>query len=334
MIDLGDAGELDGLIQTFRELAARGVDRLGFDFNEEPEQPDNSLTLTQQLYQKLIQPIQGYLTTENLILATDGTLNLLPFSGLMDDQGQLFGQRHTIRYLNSGRELLREDLHSKRSSSAPLILADPDYNLDGTTPTATDPKLLAKLGLATLDNDKPFSRAAGTDYLGTALGKKLRVAPYLRENALVSHLKNNPSPKVLVLATHGFHEELPTADDYQQLIINLLLCPQGQELEILQRNSNLCQSPLLKAAQNIQQQLDRNSEYKKLANFLRDFTPVLTEIVQNIEQNTHTDQTRQIFQNEDPMSRSGWPSPELMPGLKGKTSPQKPVTDYYSPKTW
>lgn len=119
-----------------------------------------------------------------------------------------------------GREILRSQLQSSASSvSAPLIIADPDFDLSGIGDTSTSSVL--RWGLGTGDQalgfgdweksfvnelltGKKLHRSLGTRFLGESVAKKLPDAQlHLGADALETHLTNGKCPSMMLIATHG-----------------------------------------------------------------------------------------------------------------------------------
>ena len=134
LIDLGEAEHIDKLIRAFRAAASGQEDMLNM-WDEEGEEsstlPEASrvrLDLGKALFQPLRETLAG---ARHLFLAPDGGLNLLPFQVLPADEAgeKLLIEDYTISYLSVGRDILRFKLEAERPAGAPLILADPDFDL-------------------------------------------------------------------------------------------------------------------------------------------------------------------------------------------------------------
>ena len=69
-----------------------------------------------------------------LLLVPDGTLNLLSFGALVDEQQRYQIERFTMNYLTSGRDVLRGPTPVSRRQR-PLVVADPAFN-HAEVPTA------------------------------------------------------------------------------------------------------------------------------------------------------------------------------------------------------
>lgn len=218
MIDLGAADPIDRLIQAFRIQASEcthptlawGKTTLTPKLQIKSYNPTDAIQLTQALFD----PIRDFMKDcRHLIIAPDGNLNLVPFQILpVDSTGsRLLMDEYTISYLSVGREIVRSKVQPKSDSiSAPLIIADPDFDLTadaianpetGNAPRQPLPELL------TTFTGKGLRRAPGTRFLGESVAKKLPNAKlYLGAEALSTRLTNGQCPSIMLIATHGLFQ--------------------------------------------------------------------------------------------------------------------------------
>jgi tetratricopeptide (TPR) repeat protein len=79
-----------------------------------------------------VQPVARKLlgNTRNVLLSPDSQLNLIPFAALVDENNRYLLENYSINYLSSGRDLLRLQNHAQ-SRSAPVVMANPDYDKPG-----------------------------------------------------------------------------------------------------------------------------------------------------------------------------------------------------------
>ena len=140
MRDLGEAEPIDQLIQEFRHYASNGylaVRSLDMGGDDEPEDVRQLPAEVIKLREAIVKPLCPYLQKhQRLFIAPDGNLNLLPFQILPTDETgeQLLMDEFRISYLSVGRDILRSQVRVERSASQPLIIADPDFNLEDLTP--------------------------------------------------------------------------------------------------------------------------------------------------------------------------------------------------------
>ncbi|HIK12749.1 MAG TPA: tetratricopeptide repeat protein [Oscillatoriaceae cyanobacterium M33_DOE_052] len=217
MIDLGAAEPIDKLIKVFRQSASLDGDNLGNRLNMWGDEAETASPFLQYdattgvpLRQAIFDQIRPAITDcQSLRISPDGDLNLLPFQLLpSDDKGEkLLMDEYNISYLSAGRDVLRSKVQPNRPAAAPLVVADPDFDLglvSSPVDIAKDTHLEGTMGqiLSTLEG-KPFKRAPGTRYLGEAVAKKLGVQPYLDAEAVEPRLTNGNCPRILLIATHG-----------------------------------------------------------------------------------------------------------------------------------
>ncbi|TWT84040.1 CHAT domain protein [Planctomycetes bacterium CA13] len=142
---------------------------------------------------QLVRPLPREVSSaKKWLVSPDHLLWLIPWAALPESDNRLVIHRHEVQYLLSGRDLLT--LPSTESKSAPMIVANPDYNAG-----AIDGK-----------GDSAFSPLPGTAKEAES------VRPYLRDfansepdfyvgsDAIESVVKAAQRPKVALFSTHGF----------------------------------------------------------------------------------------------------------------------------------
>jgi hypothetical protein len=176
-----------------------------------------------------------------------------------------------------------------------------------------------------------FKRAEGTRFLGEGVAKLLGVSPYLDKEALASRLTGCESPEILLIATHGLFSREVQLQDYVNLILALLTCPDGQEAELLQKNRKLLDKTLLeemeKAAAIFTERGNQNA-----ADRLRNFAPQVAAIIDKSTQQTpiqnppnspYQGGNSEMPHPEDPMLRSALAFAGANAWLQGKTLPNE-----------
>ncbi len=236
LLDLGEAAPIDHLIATFRQAISGEAD--GADQRDawptDSELPEvstrsdrptlrtalvaatrsmrpraanaprlNRAELGAALRQALFDPLLPALAGRTrLFLAPDGGLTRLPFEVLPLDDQRCVIDAYQISYLSVGRDVMRFAAVSPRQLAAPLVVADPDFDLGNR-------------GVETYSAGVPFRRLAGTRQEGQQVAKLLQVPPLLDDAALEQTLKAHPSPRILHIATHGFFLQDPKRDPNQ-----------------------------------------------------------------------------------------------------------------------
>lgn len=227
-IDLGPVSDIDAAVGAFRQA-------LG-----DPRRTDVS-RLGRQVDAAVMQPVRERAgSPRRLLISPDGTLNLLPFEALRDEQGRYAIERFHISYLSSGRDLLRLNT-PRRSRSDAVIVADPLFGDPAapaasraaspapTAPTApTAPAASAapaapdqRRSLTSIDDlaSAWFAPLRGTALEAERIKKLFPEATVLsRERATRLEVSRLAAPRVLHIATHGFF-----INDSKRRIVNPLL---------------------------------------------------------------------------------------------------------------
>jgi CHAT domain-containing protein/Tfp pilus assembly protein PilF len=200
-VDLGEAAPIDRTVDDWRESLRN------------PNRPDVK-RLARELDDKIMRPVrfllrQMPLPTRHLLIAPDGSLNLIPFAALVDEQYRYLVERYSISYLTSGRDLLRLQT-TQPSKSAPLVVANPDFDRVDTVAV----RGVQNPGRSQEDNrgapqsyitDVSFPPLPGTKAEALAVKAALPDASLLlQEQATETALKQAKAPRFLHIATHGF----------------------------------------------------------------------------------------------------------------------------------
>ncbi|WP_299068756.1 CHAT domain-containing protein, partial [Accumulibacter sp.] len=249
LVDLGDAAPIDAKIQQFRETLTgeRSDSHKGLGFSEDlaGAAPTPLAAADQPLRALIFDPLVAVLgSCRTLILSPDGELNRLPFEALTTPEVGCLIDHYTIRYVTSGRDLVRLAEAELLAGADPLVLADPAFDLGSHRTNAAAPKggvmgaLLGWLGRRTrgADGEPVLSRGGevppategawlgrcsrdlprgeirfdplpGSREEGQSLGQRLGALPLIGESALEGRLKKQRSPAIVHLATHGFFLE-------------------------------------------------------------------------------------------------------------------------------
>lgn len=164
------------------------------------------------LYEKIIVPLRYLIKDyDQLIIAPDGLLALLPMGMLYDKEKQQYlVEQYAIRSVPSARSLLREPVDANVTLGKAAILADPDFNAGGEPGNWHCPGDAGSraVALAVLRKfDQPcISRLPATAVEAESVAKYLSLPSqsYTRARASEATLRSLQRPAILHIATHGF----------------------------------------------------------------------------------------------------------------------------------
>ena len=205
-VDLGDAGPIDRAVAAWRSAL------------RDPQRADAN-RLARALDEKVMQPVRGLVgSSQHLLISADGSLNVIPFAALVDEQSRYLVERFSISYLTSGRDLLRLQV-ARNSRTGPVVLADPAFGEPATVPARGGAAHTSKQSgneavvRAQIDYSQVFfGPLPGVADEVRALRRLLPHASFLtKERATKAALEQVRGPSILHIATHGFFlEDLPS----------------------------------------------------------------------------------------------------------------------------
>ncbi|HYV31117.1 MAG TPA: CHAT domain-containing protein, partial [Candidatus Binatia bacterium] len=176
------------------------------------EKLDQFSIVLSALYQQLWAPIEAALPqdTKTVIISPDAALNFLSFATLLTPEDKFLSQKYTLRYVSSGRDLVREKRPAQKRGQV-FLFGSPDFSGQALVPsTNTSDNLLALRQLEQRD----FSNVRLPSLPGTArecalLSGRVRQwqwkeKVFLGPEATEARLDAVESPSILHLATHGF----------------------------------------------------------------------------------------------------------------------------------
>jgi CHAT domain-containing protein/Tfp pilus assembly protein PilF len=209
-VDLGEAAVIDRAVDAWRK-ALRNPNRADVK------------RLARAVDEKVMRPVRPLLggtrgKTSRLLIAPDGSLNLIPFAALVDERNRYLIERYTISYLTSGRDLLRLQI-SRPSENAPMVVANPAFGRAETVVAQQKSADLSPNDQARTQGDPAqiyFQPLPSTGREALAIKAVLPEASLLlREQATESAVKQARAPRILHIATHGFFlgdQEAPLAE--------------------------------------------------------------------------------------------------------------------------
>ena len=206
-----------GLAATIEQAIQRLLSRLSTPFGDiKPKESHDLFNLVMKPLMQTMIKLQG--PSGRLFLSPDGALNLVPLAALLDDHGRFLGERYTLNYVTSGRDLLR--LGSKevvQPRQGIEVFAAPAYDEPGdeTSLARTQPHP-ASVEERGEQRRSGFEALPGTATEAALLQRLLRLDPdqiATGTRASKAHIKSLTGPKILHIATHAFFlEDEPQVD--------------------------------------------------------------------------------------------------------------------------
>ena len=206
-VELGEAAPIETDVVNLREAL------------KDPQRTDVK-QLARALDERVMRPVRKLLgDSRRIFLSPDGALNLVPFAALVDENGKYLVENYSINYLTSGRDLLRLQVRAGVQGGAPVVIANPSFDLAGAKPVAATAKgaqtANAQVASDTIEGGTgrrsgDLSQAVWPPLKGTAdeaaaLKATLAGAQILTEGqATEAALKQVRHPRALHIATHGF----------------------------------------------------------------------------------------------------------------------------------
>ena len=207
LIDLGDAATLDTLIADFRtEIVGTASPSQHRDLGDVPriDGARPSLHHAMALRTAVFEPLLPALGARNrLLIAPDGDITLVPFEVLPTKDRSRLIDHYRISYVGTGRDVLRFGSKRGGAAGAPVVAADPDFDL-GATDSMAPAVSAAHRDSTRAFGELRFSRIEGTRREAERVAEMLHVTPWLGPAALDSRIKACRSPLILHLATHGY----------------------------------------------------------------------------------------------------------------------------------
>ncbi len=139
VIDLGKAKRIEEAVSAARRALQPEIELLRS--RGEPDAEQQLQKPLQDLARLVLHPLLPHIgQAKRWLISPDAALWLVPWAALPLPDGRYAVEGHLISYLISGRDLVA-DLGSK-ASERPIVLADPDYDLDPAQARATTRQML------------------------------------------------------------------------------------------------------------------------------------------------------------------------------------------------
>jgi tetratricopeptide (TPR) repeat protein len=214
-IDLGEADPIDRMIAHFLgQIAAdedvpAARDMVAGQVSGEGISPLGGVEIGPALRAAVFDPLTQMLGARTrLLLAPEGDLCRLPFEVLPDASGRPLIEDYVISYLSCGRDILRFGAPATVRPTAPIVAADPDFDLSAVSDGPVQVFGSRRRGCVARDlvsGGLAFARLTGSRREGKAVARLLGVRPWLDAEVLEGRLKADcRSPLILHISTHGF----------------------------------------------------------------------------------------------------------------------------------
>lgn len=217
MIDLGNAATIDAAVRDVR-TQMEDQDRLkeAVQAGGEVEAERQIKEALSKLAEFVLRPLEQHLENcEQVVLCPDANLWLAPWNALPLADGRYAVEAFATSYVVSGRILLPGQRERSQTPSQPLMLADPDFDLDPNTVGTQTPSELRSVvsssrSIGSYDQFPKVQRlpftAQEARHVAPNLAKLAGQNPllYLGRNAVEAVFKSHRHPQVLLLSTHGY----------------------------------------------------------------------------------------------------------------------------------
>jgi tetratricopeptide (TPR) repeat protein len=180
-VPLGTAKEIEKDVKLYQESVRGKTDEATLG------------NVLKALQERVWTPIEKALPAETrtVIISPDGQLSFVSFATLLTPEDRFLGEKYFISYVASGRDLLRESKPSDNPMT--VVFADAYFGKSEHYPN----NCIIKKPLSALPG-----KAAEAAALEKRAGKGVKI--FLGSNATEGELRQVSSPRVLLLATHGF----------------------------------------------------------------------------------------------------------------------------------
>ena len=196
MFDLGEADHIDALIAKLRESITGETEPGDGSARDDGAMEDAGKSLRAAVFEPLVGSLGG---RTRLFIAPDGDLSRLPFEALPSVDGRRLIDDFLISYLSAGRDVMRFAVAASIETTAPLVVADPDFDLGDVSEKSE--------ALPRASEDATFFEALPeTRIEGEQIAQMLGVQAIVGPDVLESTIKRQRSPRVVHIATHGFFE--------------------------------------------------------------------------------------------------------------------------------
>jgi tetratricopeptide (TPR) repeat protein len=205
-VPLGDAAEIEKNVGLYQKSVRGKTDEATLS------------SVLKALNNQVWAPIEKALPndTKTIIISPDAELSFVSFATLLTPDDRFIGEKYSVRYVASGRDLLREAKPTEGPKTTMQVFANPDFGGIAAAQHVDQKNVVALRSVEMRDlQGISLPSLPGTEKEAAKLearAKKSNWQPqtYLGPNATKAELQKVNSPRILHLATHGFF--LPEID--------------------------------------------------------------------------------------------------------------------------
>jgi CHAT domain-containing protein/Flp pilus assembly protein TadD len=154
--------------------------------------------------------------TTTVIVSPDAELSFVSFATLLTSDDRFVGEKYSVRYVASGRDLLRETKLTAGPKTTMWVFANPDFGGIAAAQHVDQKNMVALRSVEMRDlqgislPSLPGTAKEAAELEAHAKKSGWQPETYLGPNATKAELEKVNSPRILHLATHGFF--LPEID--------------------------------------------------------------------------------------------------------------------------
>jgi tetratricopeptide (TPR) repeat protein len=212
-IPIGKAEEIEKSVMRYRSQVA------------DQETTDVTLRETlRALFDQVWAAVQQVLpvNTRTVIISPDAQLNFVSFATLLSPKDQFLAEDHTIQYVSSGRDLLRDI--TLAANSQLIAFGNPDFGVKPPPAEKIEPIVTQQVAFRGKTREAleelGFRALKGTEKECAILAERAKqwkwpCSRFLAADATEAELRKCKSPYILHLATHGFFIDVKKEDRTQ-----------------------------------------------------------------------------------------------------------------------
>jgi tetratricopeptide (TPR) repeat protein len=205
-VPLGNAAEIEKSVGLYQKSVRGKTDEATLS------------SVLKALEEQVWAPIEKALPagTTTVIVSPDAELSFVSFATLLTPDDRFVGEKYSVRYVASGRDLLRDTKPTAGSKTTMRVFANPDFGGIAAAQHVDQKNVVALRSVEMRDLEGiSLPSLPGTEKESTELEARAKKSgwqseTYLGLNATKAELRKVNSPRILHLATHGFF--LPEID--------------------------------------------------------------------------------------------------------------------------